>query len=104
LTPLVGDRYSRCCLRGGGPIPEAAEIHDFKRLEEAVAALVDKYRRAQRQIAVLRRDLLESDRRVRSQEQEVRRLRERRDEAIQRIDRLAAELDRLDAQLGPRGD
>jgi chromosome segregation ATPase len=104
LTPVGGDGYSRRCLRGGGPIPEAVDIHDFKRLEEAVAALVDKYRRAQSQIAALRRELGESDRRIRSQEQEVRRLCERRDEAIRRLDLLAAELDRLDAQLAPRGD
>lgn len=67
-----------------------------------VAALVDKHQRALLQIAGLRRELAECDRRIRGQDQEIRKLRERREEAVKRIDLLVAELDRLDGQLGSR--
>jgi septal ring factor EnvC (AmiA/AmiB activator) len=102
LTPVVGDGYDRVRLRGGEPIPEALDSHDFKRLEQAIAALVDKHRRAQVQIAALRRELADCDRRIRGQQQEIRQLLERREEAVKRIDLLVAELDRLDGQLAAR--
>jgi chromosome segregation ATPase len=102
LTPVVADGYDRDRLRGGEAIPEALDSHGFKRLEEAVAALVDKHQRAQLQIAGLRRELAECDRRLRGQDLEIRQLRERREEAVKRIDLLVAELDRLDGQLAAR--
>jgi len=100
LTRFVEDGYPRPGLHGGGPIPDAAHMHDFKRLEEVVTALVDKYRRAQAQVAGLRRDLAERDRRLRGQEQAIRELNQGRQDVAKRLDQLIGELDRLDAELG----
>jgi predicted nuclease with TOPRIM domain len=86
-------------VHGGGPIPEPAGIHDFKRLEEAVIALVDRYRRAQTEITSLRRDLAERDVRLRSREEEIRELAGRRQDVAKRLDQLIDELERLDAEL-----
>jgi hypothetical protein len=58
-------------------------MHDFKRLEEAVASLVDRYRRSLGEVAELRRSLAERDERLADQAQ----------------DDLIGELDRLDEQL-----
>lgn len=85
----------------GGPIPEPA-IHDFKRLEEAVASLVDRYRRALQEIASLRVQLAERDRRIRSQDGEIRELGQRREEVTKRLDVLIEELSRLDDELAAR--
>lgn len=82
----------------GGPIPDTA-IHDFKRLEEAVASLVDRYGRAQREIASLRAQLAERDQLIRSKDGEIRDLSQRRQETARRLDGLVDELTRLDDEL-----
>ncbi len=87
--------------RRGGPIPEAA-IHDFKRLEEAVASLVDRYGRAQREIVSLRAQLVERDQRIRSKDGEIGDLNQQRQEVAKRLDDLIDELMRLDDELAAR--
>ena len=84
---------------GGRQIPDSRAIPDFKRLEEAVTALVDRYHRAQHQIAALRRDLAERDQRIQSQTREIRELNQCHQDVAKRLDDLIGELDRLDAQL-----
>ncbi len=74
-------------------------MHDFKRLEEAVASLVDRYRRSLGEVAELRRSLLERDERLASQAQQIVELGERNRDVAKRLDDLIGELDRLDAQL-----
>lgn len=74
-------------------------MHDFKRLEEAVASLVDRYRRSLGEVADLRRSLAERDQRLASQAEEVALLGERNRDVAKRLDDLIGELDRLDEQL-----
>ena len=100
MTPFAGAGYSR--LVGGGPIPDAAGSHEFKRLEEAVTALVDRYERARAEIATLRTDLASRDALLSAQEEQIRDLNQRRQDAATRLDQLIGELDRLDAELDER--
>ena len=101
LTPFAAARYSAFVCAGGELIPEPTG-HEFKQLEEAVAALVDRHRRAQHEISTLRRELAEREQRLRTQDDELRRLNQRRQDATRRLDQLVAELDRLDAQIASR--
>jgi chromosome segregation ATPase len=74
-------------------------MHDFKRLEEAVASLVDRYRRSLGEVADLRRSLAERDERLAGQAQQIALLGERNRDVAKRLDDLIGELDRLDEQL-----
>lgn len=73
--------------------------HGFARLERVVSALVDRFQGAQGQVASLRRELAERDRRLQDQAREIRSLNQRHQDVAKRLDELIAELDRLDVQL-----
>ena len=77
-------------------------LHDFKHLEEAVTALVDRYERARADIATLRTNLAARDALLNAQEEQIRDLNQKRQDAAKRLDQLIEELDRLDEELDDR--
>lgn len=89
----------------GGIIPhEAPKSHDFKRLERAVAALVETHERMQKDNDELRDRVAENATRIRTLEEQLLEANQRRQDVAKRIDELIAQLDQLDTQLGSLED
>lgn len=65
-----------------------------------MASLVEKFRALQAENARLRRTLEERELRIRSLDEQVLELNQRRQDVAKRIDDLIAQVDYLDAQLG----
>ncbi len=95
----------RSCGGWGGIIPHAApRTHDFKRLERAVAALVETHERMQKENDELRGRVAENASRIRALEEQLLEANQRRQDVAKRIDELIAQLDQLDNQLGSLDD
>jgi chromosome segregation ATPase len=85
---------------GGPPIPDRGrDDYDFGRLERAVEALAEAYRRLRGENAGLRRKVEEKARRIRGLEERILEANQKRQDVAKRIDELVAQLDHLDAQL-----
>ena len=88
-------------MQGGAPISSVSrDEFDFTRLERAVVALTEVYRRQCEEAAELRRKLEEKGRRIRSLEGQLLEANQRQQDVAKRIDELMSQLDHLDGQLG----
>jgi septal ring factor EnvC (AmiA/AmiB activator) len=98
LTCFPTRRYDRS--DGGSPIPDRERDHyDFGRLQRAVEALAEAYRRLRDENAGLRRKVEERTRRIHALEEQILEANQKRQDVTKRIDELVAQLDHLDAQL-----
>ncbi len=85
--------------RAGRSGARSSGQRDFKRLEEAVAVLVNRHREAQREIAQLRGLLAERESELRDRDERIRDLNQRQQDVAKRLDEMIAQLDELDGEF-----
>ena len=84
----------------GVPIPDdPCDHYDFKRLERAVAALVEGYERLTSENLELRQTLRDRDQHVRGLDAKIREANQRRQDVGKHIDDLIAQIDQIDARF-----
>ena len=88
-------------MQGGAPISSVSrDDFDFTRLERAVVALTEVFRRQRDENVSLRRKLEEKGRHIRSLEGQLLEANQRQQDVAKRIDELISQLDHLEGQLG----